>query len=131
RVRRRWLRQAPGGRAAGVHGRGVRGLEAHARENAARLPAEAREARELPGIHRAPRPQYVAGDLFQRGVMEIVKLPDRTAFLAGSGLALATAAAIAIGSTSMRHFDPALTGYAIGALMAAFAVGYRFAVWAQ
>jgi len=63
--------------------------------------------------------------------MEIAKLPDRTALIAGSGLALATAAAIAIGSARMRHFDPALTGYAIGTLMAAFAVGYRFAVWAQ
>ncbi len=58
-------------------------------------------------------------------------LPHRTAFLAGTGLALATVAAIAIGSTGLRHFDPALTGYAIGSLMAAFAVGYRFAVWAQ
>jgi MFS transporter, NNP family, nitrate/nitrite transporter len=58
-------------------------------------------------------------------------LPNRTAFIAGTALALVTVAAIAIGSTGLRHFDPALTGYAIGAIMAAFAVGYRFAVWAQ
>ncbi len=60
-----------------------------------------------------------------------MRLPNRTAFLVGAALALATTAAIAVGSTGMRHFDPALTGYAIGSLMAAFAVGYRFAVWAQ
>jgi MFS transporter, NNP family, nitrate/nitrite transporter len=53
------------------------------------------------------------------------------AFLVGLGLALATVGAIAIGSTWMLHFDPALTGYALGALLAAFAVGYRFTIWAQ
>lgn len=53
------------------------------------------------------------------------------ALLAGAALAFATVAAIVIGSTGLRHFDPALTGYAIGALMAAFAVGYRFAIWVQ
>jgi hypothetical protein len=58
-------------------------------------------------------------------------LPNRIAFLTGTGLALVTVAAIATGSTGLRHFDPALTGYALGSLMAAFAVGYRFAVWAQ
>ena len=56
---------------------------------------------------------------------------NRTALIAGIALTLATSAAIAIGSMWMRHFDPALTGYAIGTLIAAFAVGYRFAVWAQ
>ncbi len=53
------------------------------------------------------------------------------ALIAGAALVLATLAAIAIGSGGMRHFDPALTGYALGSLMAAFAVGYRFTVWAQ
>ena len=53
------------------------------------------------------------------------------AFVAGVALTVAVAAAIAVGSTWMRHFDPALTGYAMGALFAAFAVGYRFALWAQ
>ena len=60
-----------------------------------------------------------------------MKFFNRVALIAGVVLTGATAAAIAIGSIGMRHFDPALTGYAIGALMAAFAVGYRFAVWAQ
>ena len=60
-----------------------------------------------------------------------MKFLNRVALIAGVALTVATAAAIAIGSIGMRHFDPALTGYAIGALMAAFAVGYRFAVWAQ
>jgi MFS transporter, NNP family, nitrate/nitrite transporter len=60
-----------------------------------------------------------------------MRLPNRPALIAGLALTVATAAAIAVGSTWMRHFDPALTGYAIGALIAAFAVGYRFSVWAQ
>ncbi len=53
------------------------------------------------------------------------------ALAAGVVLTLLVAGGIAVGSLGMRHFDPALTGYAIGTLMAAFAVGYRFAVWAQ
>jgi MFS transporter, NNP family, nitrate/nitrite transporter len=60
-----------------------------------------------------------------------MRAPNSTALIAGAGLAIATVAAIAIGSSAMTHFDPALTGYAIGAIIAAFAVGYRFAVWAQ
>ena len=60
-----------------------------------------------------------------------MKGANRTALIAGTALALVTFAAITLGSTWMRHFDPALTGYAIGTLIAAFAVGYRFAVWAQ
>lgn len=60
-----------------------------------------------------------------------MRLPNRTALIAGLALTAATAGAIVVGSIGMRHFDPALTGYAIGAIMAAFAVGYRFAVWAQ
>src|SRR2546421_9615559 len=32
---------------------------------------------------------------------------------------------------SLKHFDPALVWYAIGSVLAAFAVGYRFAVWMQ
>src|SRR6185295_11168457 len=53
------------------------------------------------------------------------------AFVAGSLLALTVGAGIALGSLGLTHFDPALTGYAIGSLLAAFAVGYRFMVWAQ
>src|ERR1043165_8054873 len=51
----------------------------------------------------------------------------------GAGL-LATGAvvlAIALGSLGFAHFDAALTGYALGSMLAAFAVGYRFMVWAQ
>ena len=39
--------------------------------------------------------------------------------------------AIAVGSHAFVHFDPALIGYAIGSAIAAFAVAYRFTVWAQ
>ena len=41
------------------------------------------------------------------------------------------AAAIYLGSGALVHFDPALYWYAIGSLLAAFAVAYRFAVWAE
>ena len=60
-----------------------------------------------------------------------VRSGNGRALLAGVALTVIVACAIAIGSGAMRHFDPALTGYAIGTLMAAFAVGYRFTVWAQ
>src|SRR5687767_12772528 len=56
---------------------------------------------------------------------------ERKGLLAGLSLALLVLAGIAIGSQWLTHFDPALTGYAVGSIMAAFAVGYRFAVWAQ
>jgi len=46
-------------------------------------------------------------------------------------VAAAVAAGIYLGSHGLRHFDPALVWYAVGSLVAAFAVGYRFAVWAQ
>ena len=49
----------------------------------------------------------------------------------GAALALAVAAGIWLGSHGLRHFDPALVGYALGTLLAAFAVGYRFMTWAQ
>jgi len=39
--------------------------------------------------------------------------------------------AVAVGSHGLNHFDPALTGYALGSALAAFAVAYRFVVWAQ
>ena len=56
---------------------------------------------------------------------------DTKALVAGTALALAVLLGIALGSHGLAHFDPALTGYAIGSTLAAFAVGYRFVVWAQ
>lgn len=56
---------------------------------------------------------------------------NRKALIAGAGLALVVLAGIFLGSHGLAHFDAALTGYAIGSLMAAFAVGYRFMIWAQ
>jgi NNP family nitrate/nitrite transporter-like MFS transporter len=49
----------------------------------------------------------------------------------GLALALTVGAGIWLGSQGLRHFDPAVTGYALGTLLAAFAVGYRFVTWAQ
>ena len=60
-----------------------------------------------------------------------MKTSNGHALVAGVALTVVVAAGIAVGSTWMRHFDPALTGYALGTLFAAFAVGYRFALWAQ
>ena len=45
--------------------------------------------------------------------------------------ALAVLAGIYAGSHGLKHFDPAVTSYAIGSVLAAFAVAYRFTVWAQ
>jgi hypothetical protein len=53
---------------------------------------------------------------------------DKNAVLAGTALAVAVAVGIFVGSVGLRHFDPAVTLYAVGAVLAAFAVGYRFAV---
>ncbi|HJN83006.1 MAG TPA: MFS transporter [Verrucomicrobiota bacterium] len=39
--------------------------------------------------------------------------------------------AIYLGSHQMRDFDPALKWYAVASVLGAFAVGYRFTVWAQ
>src|SRR5439155_17012943 len=56
---------------------------------------------------------------------------DRKALTAGLAAALAVLASIWLGSRGLKHFDPAVVWYAIGSVLAAFAVGYRFAVWTQ
>jgi NNP family nitrate/nitrite transporter-like MFS transporter len=60
-----------------------------------------------------------------------VNRSDPKALLAGVTLAALVAAGIVIGSNALKHFDAALTGYAIGSLLTAFAVGSRFMTWAQ
>jgi len=60
-----------------------------------------------------------------------VKYFDRSAFRAGLVAALVVVALIAIGSRGLKYFDWALTTYAVGTVFAAFAVAYRYAVWAQ
>lgn len=56
---------------------------------------------------------------------------DRTAFRAGISGAAAVSVFIVVGSRNLRDFDWALTTYAVGSIFAAFAVVYRYAVWAQ
>jgi len=56
---------------------------------------------------------------------------DRTAFRAGCVAAVIVTALIALGSRGLLHFDWALTTYAVGSIFAAFAVVYRYGVWAQ
>src|SRR6267143_7177176 len=56
---------------------------------------------------------------------------DRKALAAGLAAALTVMGGIWLGSRGLKHFDPALVWYAIGSVLAAFAVGYRFAVWTQ
>lgn len=63
--------------------------------------------------------------------MENVNYFDRAAFRAGGGAAIVVIAMIYIGSRSLNHFDWALSTYAVGSIFAAFAVVYRYAVWAQ
>jgi nitrate reductase gamma subunit len=60
-----------------------------------------------------------------------MKLPNRNASISGLLLALLVATSMFAGSNGLAHFDAALTGYALTSLLAAFAVGYRFTVWAQ
>lgn len=40
-------------------------------------------------------------------------------------------AGIVIGSRGLAHFDPELVFYAIGSILTAFAVAYRFTIWSQ
>src|SRR5438552_7105588 len=60
-----------------------------------------------------------------------MKYFDRSAFRIGSAAALVVMALIFAGSRELKHFDWALTTYAVGTIFAAFAVAYRYAVWAQ
>jgi hypothetical protein len=60
-----------------------------------------------------------------------VKYFDRSAFRAGLIAALIVTSLIFLGSRWLRNFDWALTTYAVGTIFAAFAVAYRYAVWAQ
>ncbi|MBI2946955.1 MAG: hypothetical protein HYY23_04870, partial [Verrucomicrobia bacterium] len=56
---------------------------------------------------------------------------NRLGMLSGLAVALALAAGIYVGSHGLKHFDRAVMGYAVGSVLAAFAVAYRFAVWVQ
>lgn len=53
------------------------------------------------------------------------------ALLAGLSLSAIVVAGIYFGSGQLEHFDPALFWYAIGSVLAAFAVAYRFTLWAS
>ena len=53
------------------------------------------------------------------------------AIIAGSAAAFAVVAGIALGSRGLAHFDAALWGYAVGSILAAAAVAYRFTIWAE
>src|SRR6266542_343117 len=56
---------------------------------------------------------------------------DHKSLFAGAIAALVVVAGVWLGSQRLKHFDPALIWYATGSVLAAFAVAYRFAVWAQ
>lgn len=60
-----------------------------------------------------------------------MKYFDRQAFRVGTVAALVVMALIYAGSRALKYFDWALTTYAVGTIFAAFAVAYRYAVWAQ
>jgi hypothetical protein len=60
-----------------------------------------------------------------------MKYFDRGAFRVGSAVAGIVMLAIYVGSRQLKHFDWALTTYAVGTVFAAFAVAYRYALWAQ
>jgi len=56
---------------------------------------------------------------------------DRYGFVAGLLAALVLTGLIFLGSHRLRYFDWALMTYALSSVFAAFAVAYRYAVWAQ
>jgi hypothetical protein len=56
---------------------------------------------------------------------------DRNGFRIGAVAASVVMVLIYAGSRGLRHFDWALTTYAVGSAFAAFAVAYRYAVWAE
>src|SRR6185436_17100394 len=56
---------------------------------------------------------------------------DWKAFWVGLAAAIAVLIAIFVGSRGMTDFDPALATYASASVFAAFAVAYRYAVWAS
>jgi nitrate reductase gamma subunit len=60
-----------------------------------------------------------------------MKLFHKKAFRIGLAGAIAVMAMIYAGSRGLRDFDWALATYATGTIFAAFAVAYRYAVWAQ
>lgn len=60
-----------------------------------------------------------------------MKYFEKNAVRAGMIAAAVVIVIIFIGSRWMRYFDWALTTYAVGTIFAAFAVAYRYAVWAQ
>ncbi len=60
-----------------------------------------------------------------------MKYFDRSAFRVGCVAGIAVTASIYAGSRQLKHFDWALATYAVGSIFAAFAVAYRYALWAQ
>lgn len=56
---------------------------------------------------------------------------DVPASIAGATAAAVTAAAIYVGSQSLRTFDAALIGYATATIFLAFGVVYRYVLWVQ
>jgi NNP family nitrate/nitrite transporter-like MFS transporter len=50
---------------------------------------------------------------------------------AGFAASAVVVLSVLVGSRGLKHFDPAVVLYAVGSMLAAFAVGYRFALWAQ
>ncbi|HYT60903.1 MAG TPA: hypothetical protein VEL06_12075 [Haliangiales bacterium] len=61
----------------------------------------------------------------------LIRRLDHKSLFAGAIAALVVVAGVWLGSQRLKHFDPALIWYATGSVLAAFAVAYRFAVWAQ
>ena len=56
---------------------------------------------------------------------------DLKGMMAGGGVMLVLAAGIILGSRNLRNYDPILLTYTFGVLFSAFAVAYRYAIWAQ
>src|SRR6266496_2068737 len=84
--------------------------------------------------HRNQRNRFAAN--YARGgvLMQVTRPYSRQtttihASLVGLGAMVLLALLIMLGSRMLQHFDPALTGYAIASLFAAFGVAFHYGTW--
>ena len=77
------------------------------------------------------RQQVVADDAMAVALMKPSAFLNLPGLAVGSGTVLLLGLGILLGSRNLRNYDPALLIYTFGALFAAFAVAYRYAVWLQ
>jgi len=87
------------------------------------------QASEIKQTEPTPAPERSQAAAMVDAAAAIKRNWSLRAFGHASLATLLLCAAIVIGSGGMKHFDPALTHYASGAIVALFAVVYRLSMW--